>query len=540
MRGLTLLSGACLLASAVQASDCQLLENTDALPERGDIRIRSIDFDASNVFDLNEPGTFWLHRFANYSHIITREDTLQQDLLFAEGDKLSLAELEETERLLRSRRYLREAKVSISHYCSESHQVDVLVESWDNWSLLPKIDFKHEGGVSQYSIGIAEDNLLGTGNQLQLDYAKDSERTGYLLSFASPNMFGSHWSSALQYADNSDGESYLLAVERPFYRISSPWAMGFELEKHKEELREYQRGEESNRYDSKRNWLQSYLGFSLYASTYSAQRLLLGLRLHEQQFASNLDTQNGLPLDRDLSALWLEYQWLQSDYQKLYQINQFNRTEDINFGWQWTLQLARLTDWLGADANGWQLSSRLEKNWTIKPGSWLLTEHHFKQQWQSDEPSRRELSSHWLLVHHLTDQSSLAARFHLELGREMYRDELHQLGGDNGMRAYPLYFQRGQKLWVASGEYRYYTPWSILRLFDVGFAGFVDAGRAWDDPWQSSEASDQLLFGVGGGVRLLSKYSSRGTMVHLDLAKPLRSEPGLDSWQFRAMAKRRF
>ncbi|MCH8537660.1 MAG: BamA/TamA family outer membrane protein [Alkalimonas sp.] len=521
-------------------AECQQLEQGDAPKTSQALTIRHILFETNNVFDLSEPGTFWLHRFANSTHTITRENTLQQDLLFTEGTLLNYAELAETERLLRSRGYLREAHVYVSHYCAESQQVDVTVRSFDNWSLLPKIDFKHEGGSTEYSLGIAEDNLLGSGNQIQLDYAKDSERTGFLFSFASPNMFGSYWSSRLQYADNSDGESYAIALDRPFYRLSSPWAMGLELNKGKDELREYQRGEESNRYNRRQQWLQSYIGFNLRTSEQSAQRLLTGFRLNDVKFEPNNDTISGLPENRDLSALWLEYQWIQADFQKLYQINQFNRTEDINFGWNFVLHVARFSDWLGADANGWQFRAELLKNWTLWEGGWLLTEHSIQQQQLSAHASRNQFSSHWLLIHHLTDRSSLVGRLQLDIGRNLYRDELWQLGGDNGLRAYPLYYQRGEKQWLTSAEYRHYTPWSILKLFDVAFAGFVDVGRAWDDPWSTEQASEDILFGAGGGVRLLSKYSSRGTMIHLDIATPLRREDGLDSWQFRAMAKRQF
>lgn len=533
------LTFSCCLPLWLEA-ECQQI-TADAAPKSSQkLIIRDIHFITNSVFDLSEPGTFWLHRVANATHTTTRQTALEYDLLFSTGEPLKHAELAETERLLRSRGYLREARVYVSHYCSDSQQVDVTIESFDNWSLLPKIDFKHEGGATEYSLGIAEDNVFGTGNQIQLDYAKDSERTGYLVSFASPNMFGSYWSSQLKYADNSDGESYGIAFERPFYRLSSPWAMGLELNKDKDELREYQRGIESNRYDRRQQWLQSYVGFNLKTTEYSAHRLRTGIKLNEIKFEDNNETLIGLPDNRDLSALWVEYQWIQAEYQKLYQVNQFNRTEDINFGWQFALHVSRFSEWLGADSNGWQFRAELQKSWPLWDGSWLLTEHSVQQQQLANQDSRSLLSSHWLLVHHLTSRSSLVGRFALDIGRNRYRDELMQLGGDNGMRAYPLYYQRGEKQWLVSAEYRHYTPWSILRLFDVAFAGFTDVGRTWSDPWRVDTTKDTFLAGVGGGVRLLSKYSSRGTMVHLDIATPLRRDEGLDSWQFRAMAKRSF
>ncbi|GGW69819.1 BamA/TamA family outer membrane protein [Alishewanella tabrizica] len=509
--------------------------------------ITAITFERNNVFDLTEKGVFWLHRFANNTHMISKEATIRDDLLFTENTPLNLAELAETERLLRSRRYLRDAKIEVIHYCADTNSVVVQVSTWDNWSLLPKIDWSSEGGKSEYSLGIAEDNLLGSGNQIQLDYAKDSERTGYLLSFGSPNIFGSYWNTSLSYANNSDGENYHIGLQRPFYRLDSSWALNVDLAKNKEQVTEYLLAESINEYDRTRNEFESSVGLKLPDLGQSIQRLIVGLTLEDVAFDEQLGTRLQLPDDRNLSSLWLEYQLLQDDFKKLYNINQFNRVEDINAGWQLQLRLGLLQSWLGADDTGLQLHFGAAKALQLQTDTWLFSELSYHQlDWRNTQQTLLHLSLQ--LNHALNARNSIVASISAERGRNLFADESLYLGGDSGLRAFPLYYQRGDNRMIATAEYRHYTDWNLWQIFDVGFAAFTDVGRSWGAsaekqalPLQpQTTLDDKILLGVGIGIRLLSSHSSRGTMIHIDLTRPVTDNPDISSWQWRATAKRRF
>ncbi len=510
--------------------------------------ISRIVFNPNNVFDLEAKGVFWLHRFANNSHIISKEQTIRDDLLFSEAAPLQLSELAETERLLRSRRYLRDAKVEVIQYCPTDNTVVVAVTTWDNWSLLPKIDFSREGGESKYSVGITEDNLLGSGNQIQLDYAKDSERSGYLVSFASPNILGSHWNTFASYANNSDGENFEFGLNRPFYRLDSGWAFNLDFLKNKEQVTDYLLDENINEYDRTRNYFESAIGIKLTANEHSIQRLLFGTTLEDVTFAAQVDTLLPIPADRNLSTIWLEYQLLQDDFYKLYNINQFNRVEDINAGWQLRLRLGYLQPWLGADDHGLQLQLNLDKAWQLLSNTWLFADLSYQHlDWQQSKQTLWHLGLQ--LNHQLNRRNSLVASISAEQGENLFADNALYLGGDSGLRAFPLYYQRGDNRMVATAEYRHYTDWNLWQIFDVGFAAFTDVGRSWGATDAFTEApelatkaelDDKVLVGVGVGLRLLSSHSSRGTMVHLDLTRPFTDNPDISSWQWRVTAKRRF
>ena len=60
----------------------------------------------------------------------------------------------------------------------------------------------------------------------------------------------------------------------------------------------------------------------------------------------------------------------------------------------------------------------------------------------------------------------------------------------------------------------------MLKLFHLGAAAFVDVGRAWYSDIVPNEA-DEVLRDIGVGLRLGSSRSSKGTMIHLDVAFPL-------------------
>ena len=114
------------------------------------------------------------------------------------------------------------------------------------------------------------------------------------------------------------------------------------------------------------------------------------------------------------------------------------------------------------------------------------------------------------------------------------------LGGDSGLRGYPLRYQEGDRRWLLTLEQRFYTPWYILRLVRVGAAVFFDAGEAWYAGPRGAGTERGLLRDLGFGLRLGSTRSSGSSMLHIDLAFPLAGDASIDSVQFLVTAEDRF
>jgi hemolysin activation/secretion protein len=113
------------------------------------------------------------------------------------------------------------------------------------------------------------------------------------------------------------------------------------------------------------------------------------------------------------------------------------------------------------------------------------------------------------------------------------------LGGDNGLRGYPLRYQAGERSAILTVEQRFFTDWYPWRLFRVGYAAFVDAGRVWG-PDPRAAPTLGTLYDLGVGLRLTSPRSSGRSVVHIDLAFPLNGDPTIDDVQLIVETKASF
>src|SRR4029450_11857215 len=90
----------------------------------GEVRVRTAD-----VFDTTDPKEdYTLFRWANVLHVQTRASVIEAALLFRKGDPVSVAVIEETERLLRRGRYLYEVRIRPMAYHDGVVDIDVFTQ----------------------------------------------------------------------------------------------------------------------------------------------------------------------------------------------------------------------------------------------------------------------------------------------------------------------------------------------------------------------------------------------------------------------------
>lgn len=120
------------------------------------------------------------------------------------------------------------------------------------------------------------------------------------------------------------------------------------------------------------------------------------------------------------------------------------------------------------------------------------------------------------------DNGRLLVSLRAEMAHALSFDRQLLLGGDNGLRGYPLRYQQGDRALLLSVEQRLYFDRELFHLFRVGAAAFFDVGRAWFGD-RADAVGRQLgtLRDLGVGLRLGSSRSARAGMVHLDIAMPL-------------------
>jgi hemolysin activation/secretion protein len=130
---------------------------------------------------------------------------------------------------------------------------------------------------------------------------------------------------------------------------------------------------------------------------------------------------------------------------------------------------------------------------------------------------------------------TLAGRY----GEDLDLDNLVDLGGDNGLRGYPLRYQTGDTKLLFTAEQRYFTDWYPFKLARVGGAMFFDVGRAWGLGPLGSEPVGWLK-DVGIGLRLVPTRSSGRNVVHIDFAFPLDGDASINKVQFIVETKGSF
>ncbi len=231
---------------------------------------------------------------------------------------------------------------------------------------------------------------------------------------------------------------------------------------------------------------------------------------------------------------------MQDDFETTQNRDQIARTEDLHFGIQYALELGYSTPALGADRNAALVHAEASRGWRLGENNSMFADAALTGRVESGAVADTLLST-GLRYYHSTGPNSLfftglaaASGWNLDADHEL------TLGGDNGLRGYPLRFQTGSSLALLTIEERYYTKYSLWKLADVGGAVFFDMGRTWGDSAFGPTENLGLLKDVGFGLRLGSTRSALGNVLHIDIAFPLDGPSSIDRVQLLIRTKSSF
>jgi outer membrane protein assembly factor BamA len=501
----------------------------------GEIRVVPLE-----IFDTNDPAeNHALFRLANRLHIPTRESVIRRAILFQTGEPVSVRLIEETERLLRSNRYLYD--VVLRPVALQGGVVDIEVTTRDTWSLSVGAGVGTSGGESSSNIELSENNLFGTGTTLGFKRSNDVDRSSTELEYANNRAFGTWASVAASHASNSDGSRSAVSVVRPFYALDVRWTAGFRASSDDRIDPLYQAGEIVSEYRATQSKAEVFGGWSDGLVDGWVQRHTVGWSASRARYA----TEPGrvaptlLPEDRRRVGPYWRYDLIQDRIERELNRNLVGRPEFFQLGLLASLQVNWDGEALGSDRDALRLNAAISRGFVPRPGDTLIA----RASW-SGELLRNGAGSQFLSAgaqyyrpqtkHRLFYASAEAGW----IGRPGPTDQL-VLGGDNGLRGYPLRYQSGTRRVLFTAEQRYYTDVYLWRLLRLGGAAFVDVGRAWGGPLPTS-ANPGWLSNVGFGLRVVSERSSFGTVVHVDVAFPLNRAGDISKAQFQVKAKRSF
>ena len=531
---------ALLLASTLAADEIVPPIPPDRVLEESNAVIGRIIIDNQNIFDLENPKEDnALFRFANRIHIRTRPSTIRAQLLFESGDPYRRRLLDESERILRSNSYLYEAEIVPVSYADG--RVDVRVFTRDVWTLKPGLSFSRSGGKNRASIELEEENFLGRGGGLSVGRSTDEERDSTFFQYSDKHLGGSWLALGLTWANNSDGHARALNIEHPFYALDTRRAAGAGFA---DELREdpvYEEGDEIARFRHDIDYLEAHYGWSDGLRDGWARRWFAGIVRDEHGFepAPGEPEPLVIPEDRKLIYPFVGFQLVQDHYWKGENLDQIRQTEDFALGTQLTLRLGWSDPAFGADRSALVFSGEVGRGFGDPASKLLLLSGWTAGRLESGDLANALLGGSARFYLRQSEKHLFFMALGGDVAEDLDVDNVIDIGGDNGLRGYPLRYQRGTARALFTIEQRRFTDYYLFRLFRVGAAAFFDAGRTWGDNPQGLDSRGWLR-DVGIGLRLNSTRSSLGKMIHIDLAFPLDGDDDIDEVQLLLEGKRSF
>lgn len=501
----------------------------------GEPVIYDIQFTRLEVFDENNPDeNNALYRALNRIHVRTRQNQLRDLLLLKEGDKYDARLVQESARLLRAERYLYDADIRPVSLCEGYIELEVITR--DSWSLAVDASFDRSGGDNNSGFGIREGNFLGTGVELSVKAKEDTERDTLEFIFRDDNLFGTRLRSRLAYSHNDDGEEYFSLIELPFYSLDSRRAWTVSVRETEQIDEQYFRGDDVTEVQHDIEDYRVAYGFSRGLKNGFSRRWYAGWWYRDHEFSPGEDLPPPLvfPTDRTLSFPYLEYSSVEDSYVERANFNQFDRTEDVFVGSSFMTRLGYSSDSWGGDQDRVFLQGFWRNTLTYTDQHYLY--HHFKfeglRNLDTDETEDLVLDYNVNYIYTIDDYRSYRFDLTAMYSRNLNTNRQIFLGGETGVRAFDKRFQTGDRMWVMNLERRTFSDIHLFNLIRVGWAFFVDVGRAWD-PDEDEGFDDDYLANVGFGLRLASSKSDAGRFLHIDFAVPLtnRDDPDVDSSQ---------
>jgi hypothetical protein len=501
--------------------------------------IGQITIRAEDIFDPSAPEEdVALFRLANRLHKQTRPAVIERSLLFRTGEPLSARTIDETERLLRSQRFLYD--VQIRPTAVRDGVVDIEVRTRDTWSLDPGFSAGRAGGENSSGLRVREYNLFGRGILVGLGRSRNVDRTSTELLLSNPRLLGTWADLDIAAANNSDGHRTSASLVRPFYALDARWTAGVTLVDDDRVDRLYRAGDEIGGLRHREQRAQVFGGWSDGLVDGRVQRWTAGLVFDDDRFdtAPDFAPPPALPATRRVVAPFLRWSWIEDRVERELNRNLVGRPEFFSLGLSATLEAGRSLRALGAGHDGWRLAAAAARGFEPWPRDTLVVSGSL---WLERLPAgwHRRAGAQAQYYQPQGPHRLFYAALAADLWTGSDPGDTLVLGGDNGLRGYPLRYQGGTRRMLATVEQRFYSDLFVWQLFRVGGAVFADVGRAWGGPY-TNPVDPGWLADVGAGLRIVNARAAFGNVLHLDVAVPVGARGDIRRWQLLLRSRATF
>ncbi len=501
-------------------------------------KIRKINFRQMTIFDENNPDeNNKIYLFLNSLHVKTRSSVVKSQLLFAEGDRIDPKLMDETARILRTRKYLTNADVLPETLCGD--EVDIIVITQDAWAIEPQVSYSHDSISDQTGFAINDGNILGSGNSLTVGYRENQLRNTVFYKFENPYFLNRQVALEFLYEDTTDGHNGSLNVSHPFYALDTPWASGLSISRlsQVEEIRAYDKVINDFRHEAIDN--EIYVGKATEIHERFTQRWLLGLAEEEDSFFTVEDTLQPIPSHDKAVYPWIEYQYLENNFSIYRNLNQIQRPEDIAFGQTAALRLGFAGTSFGNSDDVVRYKSEYANNMRFSDRHIVmfhtLLDGREHLQIKGLDPAQlvTSVAYHYLM----NERNRWYASFEYGVSEDIPQYKEFTVGAITGLRGYPVDYLRGKKRYVFTLERRYFSDIHLFNLVRLGGVIFFDRGKAWG---LDNQPEAPMLSDIGIGLRFSSTKVRIGNVVHVNIAVPTSAKTGLSKYQITLGAEKQF
>ena len=503
---------AALLPSALSAQQ--------ASPPDSSAIVRSIEIRRLNIFAPSEARSF-LPRLVNRLHRTTRTSVVSRELLFKVGQPYDSAVVQETTRNLRGLGIFR--RVLVDSARSDSG-LAVRLTTADGWSTRLIASISSTGKSAVPTLGLVDNNFLGTGTYVGLRYRKNPDRSWVTATFQALRLLPDRVGISTQYEDRSDGWLAFASLFRPFYALTARASWGIAGDERRVRVLRFFDGSDEARDSLQRRYGIVYGSVALAVHASSAGYLRVGVsgqaRRDDYAAESRVDT-----LGRTVTGAFGAFlQWRRAHYLVSTGLQGFGREEDIDVGTAISAGVNLTPKGLGYPEDGVvpsvvfragvgrtdrfvqfyassigrftgsgldSASAHLAATTYLRPGRRHLAVLHAAEGWQR--------------------RPAPAAEFDLGLGL--------------GPRAFRQHAFTGDRAFFTMAEYRYTITDELLKVSALGLASFLEYGGAW---YHDTPRRTGWDFGFGFRVDPTRTNGVRNT--RLDFAYRAKNDAQKGGW----------
>lgn len=508
-----------LVACLPALLSAQSAAETDSAPASDPGVIRAIRIERRDIFDPHERG--WLARLANALHFETRAPTIRRELLFHVGEPYDSARVAESERNLRSLGVFR--RVQIDSVQTDTGVV-MRVLTKDGWSTRADWRFRSAGGEVEFTIGMVEDNLLGTASSASVRYRKTPDRSTVALGFRRPRLFAGQVGLALGYENRSDGRLNLVSLEQPFYAMTSPFGFRFDAEDRNERVLRFFDGARVARDTLRRRYalVRGSAAFALRKSSEGYLRLGVQAQVRRDDFQPD---GRGLAFPRTVTGAFGPYlTWNRAKFVVTQGVAGFAREEDVDLG-----TTVRAGFNLAPKAFGYERDG-IAPLVSARAGAMIPGGFGYVEALAGGLYTSAGLDSGVVQLAATAVSKPFpghVAILHAEAGwlENPLPGAEFDLGLGSGPRAFRSHAFTGDRTVFATAEYRVTVVDDFLGLMGLGVAGFVDHGGAW-----YAGSPRRLGWDAGVGLRVGASRASDTEALRFDLARRFANDAEDAGW----------